>query len=62
MKGLNINLKDITKHVNFYRFGIYIFTVFTPKLKSPIPQNCWDIRIYGIYKSKFVNGLGIGIY
>ena len=50
MKGLNIYNKKINKHVNFNRFGIYIFTVFTTKLKSPIPQNCWDIRIYGIYK------------
>ena len=49
---LKIYIKEINKHVNFHRFGIYIFTVFTPKLKSPIPQNCWDIRIYGIYKSK----------
>ena len=27
MKGLNTYIKDITKHVNLHRFGIYIFTV-----------------------------------
>ena len=30
----------------------FIFTVFTTKFKSTIPQKCWDIRINGIYKSK----------
>ena len=53
MKGLNIYIYQRHNKTSIsQRFGIYIFTVFTTKLKSPIPQNCWDIRINGIYKSK----------
>ena len=53
MKGLNIYIYQRHNKTSIsQRFGIYIFTVFTNKLKSPVPQKCWDIRINGIYKSK----------
>ena len=44
-------IKDITKHVNFHRFGIYIFTVFTTNFDCLISQNIYLINLNFLKKS-----------
>ena len=52
MKGLNIYIKDITKQVFLKDLGFTYLQYLQTNSSPPIPQNCWDIPISEIYKSK----------